>query len=87
MKRIRLDEHTLEIQFAEVLAQHRPLMVAGGGVAGLADRHTEGCRIQRNLGNERGTATGRGLDRTPQGLAVTDQLSEIPCTAGDLGIV
>ena len=85
MESIRLDEHTLEIQLAEELAQHCPLMVAGCGVAGLADRHTEGGRIQRHLGNERGTATSRGLDRTPQGFAVTHQLIEIDCTTRDLG--
>ena len=51
MERVRLDQDTLEVQLAEELAQHCPLMVAGCGVAGLADRHTEGGRIQRHLGN------------------------------------
>ncbi len=85
MERIGLDEHTLEIQLAEQLPQHRPLVVFAGGVAGLADRHTERGRIQRDLGNERGTPAGRRLDRTPQGFAVTHQLIEIRCATWDLG--
>ena len=85
MERIRLDQHTLEIQLAEQLPQHRPLVVFAGGVAGLADRHAQGGRIQRDLSNERRTPAGRGLDRTPQCFAVTDQLVEIHCAAWDLG--
>jgi hypothetical protein len=85
MERIRLDEHALQIQFAEELAQHRPLVVSTGSVAGLADDHTQGGRIQRDLGNERGTATGGWFDRTPQGFAVTHQLIEIRCATRDLG--
>ena len=77
MERIRLDQHTLEIQLAEQLPQHRPLVVFAGGVAGLADRHTEGGGVQGDLGNERGAPAGCGLDRTPQGFAVTHQLVEI----------
>ena len=49
MERIRLDEHALEIQIAEQLPQHRPLVIFASGVAGLADGHTEGGRIQRDL--------------------------------------
>ena len=60
-------------------------MVLAGDVAGLADRHAQGCRIQRHLGNECRAATGYGLDRASQGLAVTDQLIEIRCTTGVLG--
>jgi hypothetical protein len=52
MEGIRLDQHTLEIQLAEQLPEHRPLMVFSGGVTGLADRHAQGGRIQRHLGNE-----------------------------------
>ena len=37
------------------------------------------------MGNERRATTGRGLDRAPQGLAVTHQLIEIRCTTRDLG--
>ena len=85
MERIRLDQHTLEIQLAEQPPQHRPLVVFAGGIAGLADRQTDGGRIQRDLGNERGTSTGRGFDRPPQPCAVTHQLVEIRCAAWDLG--
>jgi hypothetical protein len=38
-------------------------VVLAGGVAGLADRHAQGCRIQRHLGNEWRAAIGCGLDR------------------------
>ena len=62
MERVRLDENTLQIQLTEQLPQHRPLVVFAGGVAGLADGHTEGSRIQRDLGNERGAPAGGGLD-------------------------
>ena len=61
------------------------LAVLCGGVAGLADRHAQGCRIQRHLGNECRTATGCGFDRASQGLAVTHHLIEIRCTIGYLG--
>ncbi len=51
MERVRLDQHAAQIQLAEQLPQHRPLVIFASGVAGLADRHTEGSRIQRDLGN------------------------------------
>ncbi len=60
-------------------------MVFAGGVAGLADGYAQCGRIQCDLGNERGAPAGRGLNRPPQGLAVTDQLIEIRCTIWDLG--
>ena len=85
MARVRLDQHALQIQLAKELPQHRPLVVLTSGVAGLADRHTQSGRIQRDLGNERRPASGGGLDGAPQGLAVTHQLIEIRCTAWDLG--
>ena len=53
MEGIRLDQHTLKVELTEQLFEHRPLMVFAGGVAGLADRHTEGGRLQRDLSNER----------------------------------
>jgi hypothetical protein len=59
-------------------------VVLTSGVKGLADRLAQGCRIQRHLGNERRTTAGRGLDRSPQCLAVAHQLVEIGCTAWDL---
>jgi hypothetical protein len=85
VERICLDQHAREIQLAEKLFEHRPLVVLAGGVAGLADRHAQSCRVQRHLGNECRTTTGCGLDRASQGLAVTHQLIEIRCTIGDLG--
>jgi hypothetical protein len=45
------------------LPQNRSLVVLASGVAGLTDRHTQGCGIERHLGNERGAAAGCGLDR------------------------
>ena len=44
MERDRLDENALQIQLTEQLPQHRPLVVLTDGVAGLTDRHAEGCR-------------------------------------------
>jgi len=84
VERIRLDQHTVKNELAEQLFEHRPLMVFAGGVASLADRRTQSGRIQRDLGNECGAPAGRGLDRTPQGFAVTHQLIEISCTTGGL---
>jgi hypothetical protein len=81
---IGLDQNALKIQLTEEGFEHRPLVVLAGGVAGLADRHTQGCRIQRHLGNECRTPTGGGLDRASQRLAVTDELLEIGCTTWDL---
>ena len=53
MEWIRRDQDTLVIQLAEQLPQHWPLVLTGGGVAGLADRHTQGSGVQRDLGTER----------------------------------
>ena len=77
MERVRLDQHALQIQFTKELPQHCPLMVFAGGVAGLADRQTQSGRLQRDLGNERGSPTGGGLNGAPERLAVTHQLIEI----------
>ena len=85
MERVRLDQNALQIQLAEQLPQHRSLVVLTGGVAGLTDRHAQGCRIQRDLVNERGSPTGGGLNGAPERLAVTHQLIEILCTTWDLG--
>ena len=41
-------------------------------------------RLQRHLGDERGTATTGGLNRAAKGLAVTDQLIKIACPIRDL---
>lgn len=62
-----------------------PGVVLTGGVRGLADRHPQGGRIERLLGNEYRTATCRGFDGASQGLAVTDQLVEISSATRDLG--
>jgi len=43
MKRMCLDQHPLKVELAQQLFQHCPLVVLTGGVAGLADRHTQGC--------------------------------------------
>jgi len=50
MERIRLDQHALQIHLAKELPQHCPLMVFAGGVAGLTDRHAQGCRVELYLG-------------------------------------
>ena len=62
MQGIRLDQHALKIQLAKELPQHRSLVVLTGGLAGLTDRHAQGCRVERHLGNEGRPATGGGLD-------------------------
>ena len=84
MERIRLDEYTLEIELPEQLLEHCTLVVVTGGVASLSDGHAQGSGIQRHLGDERGSATTGGLNRTSQGLAITDQLIEIACPACNL---
>jgi hypothetical protein len=85
MQGIRLDQYAAQIQFAEQLPEHRPLVVLAGGIAGLTDRHTKGCRIERDLGDERGSPAGGGLDGTSERLAVAYQLIKIACTSWDLG--
>ena len=61
MECVRLDEHPLEIQLTEKPLEHGPLVVLAGGVAGLADGHTQGRGVERHLGNERGSAASGGL--------------------------
>ncbi len=85
MKGIGLDENALQIQLGEQLPEHRSLVIAGGGVAGLADGYAQCGRIQRYLGNEHRATCRGGLNRSPQGLAVTHQLIEIRCATLDLG--
>ena len=55
--------HSFQIHHAKALPHHRPLVVLTGGVAGLIDRHAQGCRVDRHLGNDRRPTTGGGLDR------------------------
>jgi hypothetical protein len=81
---IRLDQHTLKVELPEQLLEHGTLVVLSCCVAVLSDRHTQGRRKQRHLSDERITAATGALDRTSQGLAVTDQLIEIACPTGDL---
>jgi len=52
MERTCLDQHPLQVELAQQLFQHCPLVVLTGGVAGLADRYTQGRRVQRHLGDE-----------------------------------
>ena len=88
MERVRLNQQALQIQFAEQLPQHCPLMVyAGGiaGIAGLADGYAQCSGVQRDLSNERRPPTGGGLNGAPKRLAVTHQLIEISCPTRDLG--
>ena len=85
MKRIRSDQHALEIELTKQLLEHGALVILACGVAGLSDRHAQSSGVQRHLGDERGTAAAGGLNRTSQGLAITDQLIEIACPTWDLG--
>ena len=85
MERIRLDQYALKVELPQQLLEHGTFMIFSCGVAGLGDRHAQGSGIQRHLGDERGSATTGGLNRTSQGLAITDQLIEIACPAWDLG--
>ena len=84
MERIRLDEHTLQIELTKQPLEYRTLVVITCGVASLSDRDTQSCGVQRHLGDERRTATTGGHDRTSQGLAVTDQLIKNRCPTWDL---
>lgn len=52
MERVRLDQHDLQIQLAEQLAQNGPLVVLACGIAGLADRHAKGGGVECLLGDE-----------------------------------
>jgi len=52
IERIRLDLRTVKIELAAKLFELRPLMIFAGGIAGLADRHTQGGGVQRDLGDE-----------------------------------
>jgi hypothetical protein len=95
MQGIRLNEYALVIQLAEQLPEHRPLVVFAGGITSLADGHTQGGGVKRDLSNECRAAAGRRLDRGSQGLADTpagqDRLqnlgSERSSSPGSLRIV
>ena len=62
MERIGLDQDALKIQFAKQLLEHSTFVILAYGVAGLGDRHTQGRRIQRHLGDECRTAATGGLN-------------------------
>ncbi len=64
----RLDENAFQIQLAKQLPEHSPLVVASGGIAGLADGYAQCGRIQRHLGDESGSACNGGLDRHSLGV-------------------
>ena len=59
-------------------------MVLTGGVAGLSNRHSQGCGVQRHLGDRRGIVATGGLDRAEREFTITDQLIEIACPTWDL---
>ncbi len=42
VQRIRLQQHTLQIELAHELLKYRPLVVLAGGVTGLTDRKAQG---------------------------------------------
>ena len=52
VERIRLDEHTLEIELPKQLLVHSSFVVLAGRVAGLSDCHAECSRVERHLGDE-----------------------------------
>jgi len=87
MQRIRLDQHTLELQGAEQSFQRRALVGFTGVERGLRNRHTQLAGVQRDLGDKPRCAIGAiGLrGRAPQGFTVTDQLIKILVLISDLG--
>ena len=86
MHGIRLDEQALQIQLAQQLFEHSPLIFFPGGIAGLADRQTQRRRaLARYLGNKRRLATCCGFDRAAQVSTIADELVESLCATGDLG--
>jgi hypothetical protein len=56
----RLDQHSVQIQLAEQLPQHRPCMVFAGGVAGLA----VAIRLRRSSLLRRSSSTPRPEQRS-----------------------
>ncbi len=87
MQRIRLDQHTLELQGAEQGFQGRALVGFAGVKRGLGNRHTQLSGVQRHLGDKpRSTIGTIGLrGRAPQGFAIADQLIKIRVLISDLG--
>ncbi len=58
MQRIRLDQHTLELQRAQQSFQRRALVGFAGVKGGLRDRHTLLPRIERDLGDKSSGSIG-----------------------------
>ena len=85
MERIRLDKHAHEIQLPKQLVEQGTLVVLSCCVVGLGERHTQGRRIQRQLGDDRGATTTGGLNRSTNDLTITDQLIKIDRASWDLG--
>ena len=52
MQRIRLDQHTLQLQGAEQGFEGRALVGFAGVKRGLRDRHAELPRVERDLGDK-----------------------------------
>ena len=52
MERIRLDEHTLEIELPKQLLEHSSFVVLAGRVAGLSDRYTQSSGVKSHLRNK-----------------------------------
>jgi len=87
VQRIRLNQHPLQIEGAQELLEGRPLVARSGVIGGLGDRHPQLAGVERHLGDESRGAIGsiRLAGGTPHGLAITDQLIEIPVLISDLG--
>ncbi len=85
MQSIRLDQHALKMQFPQQLLEHGTLVILACVVAGLSDRHTQGCLVKGHLGDELGSTATGGRNQTAQCFAITDQLIKIDCPACDLG--
>jgi hypothetical protein len=79
-----LDLHALKIQFLQQLLEHGALMVVASAIAGLGDRHTQGCGVLCHLDDKRRSATTGGLNRAALGLTVSDQLIHLASPTWDL---
>ena len=53
MKRIRLNQHAIEIQLTQKLLENETIIILTRSVADLHDRRTQGRSVQRHLGDER----------------------------------
>jgi len=87
VQRIRLDQHTLELQGAEQGFEGRALVGFAGVKRGLGNRNAQLSGVQRDLGDKPSGPIGaiRLRGRPAQGLTVTDQLIKILVLISDLG--